>query len=242
MNQIHELIGAAGVFHLLFFGLVIPVFAIKSGQRLKTAHYPPRVKHFISVIVQLAFFAVISVWVARAEHIPVWNMPRQLLWSLFAGFILLSGALGFVFPRIKKNVAERERKLYLFMPRTGLDRILWIVISALAGFSEEITYRGVMFSLLAELFANSYLAALCAAIVFAVSHALQGWRSVIAILIFALAFHALVFISGSLLIAMVVHFLYDLIAGLAYGHYGERLGYPLEPIAPAELAGESAST
>jgi membrane protease YdiL (CAAX protease family) len=194
------------------------------------------------VIIQLAFFALISVWVAQAEHIPLWNRPRWPLWSALAGSVLLFGALGFVFPRIKKNVAERERKLYLFMPRTGFERGLWTVISALAGFSEEITYRGVFFSLIAGLFGNAYLAALCAAIVFAVSHALQGWRSVIAILVFALAFHALVFISGSLLIAMAVHSLYDLIAGLAYGHYGEQLGYPLEPIAPAELAGESAST
>jgi membrane protease YdiL (CAAX protease family) len=47
---------------------------------------------------------------------------------------------------------------------------------------------------------------------------------------FALAFQALAWLSGSLYVAMAVHALYDVTAGLAYGAYGEKLGYPIEPM------------
>jgi len=48
------------------------------------------------------------------------------------------------------------------------------------------------------------------------------------ILLFALGFHALVWLSGSLYVAMVVHIAYDIIAGLTYGRLGKELGYSPE--------------
>jgi hypothetical protein len=39
-------------------------------------------------------------------------------------------------------------------------------------------------------------------------------------------------VSGSLYVGMLVHALYDVTAGLFYGAYGEKLGYPIEPMPP----------
>jgi hypothetical protein len=49
----------------------------------------------------------------------------------------------------------------------------------------------------------------------------------------ALGFQSLVWLSGSLYVAMVVHFAYDAIAGISGGRLAEELGYPLEPLPPA---------
>jgi membrane protease YdiL (CAAX protease family) len=73
-------------------------------------------------------------------------------------------------------------------------------------------------------------------VMFGVAHAMQGWKSAGAIMIFAAAFHLLVWLAGSLYVAMAVHFLYDLIAGFAYGHLAGKLGYSLpEGTGPAPL-------
>jgi membrane protease YdiL (CAAX protease family) len=48
----------------------------------------------------------------------------------------------------------------------------------------------------------------------------------------ALAFQMIAWVSGSLYIAMAVHALYDVTAGFHYGAYGEKLGYPIEPMPP----------
>jgi len=46
----------------------------------------------------------------------------------------------------------------------------------------------------------------------------------------ALTFQGLAWISGSLYVPMVVHAVYDIIAGLHYGYFGRKLGYPVEPL------------
>jgi hypothetical protein len=57
---------------------------------------------------------------------------------------------------------------------------------------------------------------------------IQGWKSSAIIVFFALGFHALVWLSGSLYVAMVVHIAYDITAGLSYGRLGKEFGYSPE--------------
>jgi membrane protease YdiL (CAAX protease family) len=51
----------------------------------------------------------------------------------------------------------------------------------------------------------------------------------------ALGFQAIYYLTGSLFPGMAVHFLYDLTAGMMYGFWGEKLGYPIEGV-PREKA------
>jgi membrane protease YdiL (CAAX protease family) len=52
------------------------------------------------------------------------------------------------------------------------------------------------------------------------------WARVI--IVFALGFHLLVWLSGSLYVAMAVHIIYDVTAGLNYAKLGKQLGYKIE--------------
>ena len=51
-----------------------------------------------------------------------------------------------------------------------------------------------------------------------------GTAFVLAIAAIAGAFHILVFVSGSLYVAMIVHFVYDVIAGFTYARFARELG------------------
>lgn len=218
-------IGIAGIYHLVFFGLLMPWSAIKSARRLKTNPYPPRRKYFWLIIGQQLFFLLLSLFVAKWEWLDVFARPKNL-WSFGLAALLLVALTAVMMPRWRAEVEKRERRVYLFMSGEGTDKILWVVISLLAGIGEELTYRGVMFLLLWRVTGSALAAALIAAVIFGVSHFVQGWKSAVLIGGFALVFHGLYWISGSLLAPMLVHFIYDVTAGMMYNKFGRELGYP----------------
>lgn len=228
----HAEIGLAGIYHLVFFGLLLPWSAIKSARRLKDRPFPPRSKYFFVVILQQTFFILLSLFVAQMEWVPLFISPKNH-WSFLVAAGILALLIAVMIPRWRKAVETRERRVYLFMARDNRERALWVLISLLAGIGEEITYRGVLFILLWRLTGSGIAAALIAAIVFGISHYIQGWKSAILIAGFALVFQWLFYISGSLLAPILLHFLYDVVAGFMYGYFGNKLGYPAEGVPPS---------
>jgi membrane protease YdiL (CAAX protease family) len=218
-------IGAAGYCHLILFGLVLPWAAFRSAAKLTSFPYPPRRRFYIGVLLQHLFFIGATVAVAVLEKIPLLQPPQQLIQAAGIVAIAFAMAIGIMLPRWRRSVEEREPKIYLFMPGDAAEKSLWVLISAAAGIGEEITYRGVMWILWARLTGSLWIAALITSIIFAISHYMQGWPSITAIFGFALAFHAIVWLTGSLIPAMLLHFLYDLTAGLTYSYLAEKTGY-----------------
>ncbi|MBO0800593.1 MAG: CPBP family intramembrane metalloprotease [Blastocatellia bacterium] len=218
-------IGIAGYVHLILFGLVLPWAAFHSAAKLSSFPYPPRRRFYLGVLLQHIFFIGATVAVAYFEKIPLLEPPRQPLQAVATVALVFTAAIAFMLPRWRRNVEEREPKIYLFMPDDTAEKSLWVLLSAAAGIGEEITYRGVMWVLWARLTGSLWIAALIASIIFAVSHYMQGWTSISAIFGFALVFHLLVWLSGSLIPAMFLHFFYDLTAGMTYSYLGEKTGY-----------------
>jgi membrane protease YdiL (CAAX protease family) len=225
-------IGAAGSAHLWLFGVLIPFVAIRSAAKLETQPFPQKERHFTTQIVVLLVLFGISALVAAREGIDLFPAVAPAPGALALGAALLAVLVTLMRPLWRRRVLERPRNLWLFMPRTPRERLLWIGCSIAAGVSEEVTYRGVMFTLLGRLNDGALAAALVAAAVFSVAHVLQGWRSVAIIFAIALLFQGLAWVSGSLYLPMIVHAAYDVIAGLTYGRYGEELGYPIDPQLP----------
>ncbi len=113
----------------------------------------------------------------------------------------------------------------------------------LAGISEEITWRGVQTALLSNLTGHLWIAAIICSISFGLAHSIQGWTSSTIIVFFALGFHALVWLSGSLYVAMAVHVVaYDITAASVMGGWGRNsaiLPSSTSPLLPPEIiAGE----
>ena len=230
----HTWIGTLGWMHLVGFGLWIPFLAIRTGLRIDKAALPPKKRYFVTVLVQLAIFAAFSIAVARGEWIPLFPPRAPSAASIAAGLGALAGMIALARPMWRRRVAERSRKVWLFMPRDAAERALWVANATAAGFGEEITYRGVLFVLLWRLTGSALAGALLSAVAFSIGHYLQGWKSMGIIFGIALIFQGLTWLSGSLYVAIAVHALYDIAAGLHYGKFGRELGYPVEapPVEP----------
>jgi len=222
-------INLSGLFHLLYFGLLIPVLAIRQSRKFRDAQkpLPNRLRHFQTTAFTLVFFGAMSPLVARAESMELFPRAIPPWRALLAGSLMFVVAVVFIRPRWRRAVERRTRVVHLFMPANATERAWWVAVAVLAGISEEITWRGVQAGLAMAL-TRSVLIAMFCSISFSAGHIIQGWKSAGVILVFALGFHALVWLSGSLYVAMAVHIAYDITAGISYGRMGRELGYSLE--------------
>lgn len=106
---------------------------------------------------------------------------------------------------------ERLKLSRWMEPRGGGQRWLRRLAIVVASVSHEIAYRGVGLAILSYSMGSKPLAILLSVLVYALLHAAQGWRSMIAIAGFALIQHGLVSYTGSLFPAILVHAIYNLL-------------------------------
>jgi len=231
-----EKVGALGAVHLVFFGLFLPLAALRMHRRMATGKkaVPDPSKHFRSATIELATLMALSIFVARRTGIDLLAFdPTKLLLGLAVGAAMYAAAVAFMRPRWRRAVEKRAPIVRLFMPRDASERAWWIAVSVLAGIGEEITWRCVQTQLLVPIVGAYAVAALLSAISFGAAHFLQGWRSCAVIVCFALGFQAVVWASGSLFVAMAVHVAYDVTAGITYGRLGRELGYAVPEPGPS---------
>jgi membrane protease YdiL (CAAX protease family) len=224
-------------FHLGYFGLVVPGSAIHSRLKLvgaagKAAPLPGRLNHFRKTAGSVVMFAMLSWLTALRVRIPLFPDSLPPLKAVAAGLAVYAALVAFMLPRWRRAVETGDPAVHLFMPRTAVERAWWIGVSLLAGIGEEITWRGVQTELIARLSGSLVTAALVCSLTFAVCHAQQGFKSMAVIFFLALGLHTLVWLAGSLYVAMAVHSLYNVTAGLCLGRLGRRLGYSIEAPKP----------
>lgn len=227
-------IDSFGWMHLVNFGVFIPLLAVLGRKRMMPSHgpLPDRGRHLRHTAFGATAFGGMSLFIAHVEGMDLF--PRAFSWvGAMAGIVVLAAAVAGMRPRWRRAVAANVRVVHLYMPSTVRERAWWIAVAFLAGAGEEITWRGVQWALLANLTGSYSLAALLCAVMFGVAHMVQGWRTAVVIVGFSLAFHLLVWIAGSLYVAMAVHIAYDVMAGLTYGRLGRELGYAPAVEAPA---------
>ena len=226
--------------HLAVFGVILPLLVLRNARAVaaRVLPLPPRILHFKSTAAMLVLFLAISVATAMVQRIQLF--PRELPhWrGVAAGIAMYVAAVAIMRPLWRKTVLKRERIVHLFMADTAEERAWWVLVSLLAGIGEEITWRGVQTGLLVPLVGSYWLASIVSAVGFALSHWVQGWKSVLGIFGFALVFQLVVIASGSLYVAMAVHVAYDITAGFSYGGLVRELGISYE--AESQMAAEKA--
>ncbi|HET9369849.1 MAG TPA: CPBP family intramembrane glutamic endopeptidase [Vicinamibacterales bacterium] len=226
IGTVHS-IESLGWYHLAVFGVLVPFLAWRSQQRFNADPQAlPRVRVFQSVALTLIVLGLLSWITAGAHGLDLFPPITSPLLATAVGVASYAIAVVLMRPRWRTAVLERRRVVHLFTPETRAERGWWIVVSTLAGVSEEISWRGVQPVILAALCGSPWLAAIVCAIAFGVAHVIQGWRSVAAIAVFALGFQATVWLTGTLVVAIVVHAAYDITAGFAYARLARELGAP----------------
>jgi membrane protease YdiL (CAAX protease family) len=188
---------------------------------------------YASILVQLSLFLVLAVLTAWKEGLDVWRAPERLLLPTLATlglFLLMVAATG---PIKRDAVRRREARLYFAMPADRVEMTLWIAVAIMAGVAEELAYRGVFSDLATRLTGSMAVAWTVAVLAFTIAHANQGIKSMGVIALFALVAHVLVYLSGTLMFAIVLHAAYDVSAAFDYVRLGRQLGYPMHGVPDA---------
>jgi membrane protease YdiL (CAAX protease family) len=115
--------------------------------------------------------------------------------------------------RQTRSVSERQKMVvFALAPRTRRQWFLKSVVVLCASVAEEPAYRGVGWEILSYSINHHWLAALVCCLAFALAHRMQGWISMLMILLIAGIMHGLVWYTKSLVSAMIVHGAFDFVA------------------------------
>lgn len=214
MTSFFSLSAAAQYFLFLVF-IFVPVagvagyFRIRSGKPLR-----PKRQRYVATIVMQAVILVVTLVAARSEGIELlgkkWGHPAVWL-AVAAYMVLLTYRLRFAWTKLSDERKQQARRL---LPDDPSLMRLWVGVAAAAGISEECAYRGLAYQLLRGMGLDVALALLVCVATFAIGHMTQGWRGVLGTFVLALFFHALVYLTGSLYLAIVVHAAYNVIVGV----------------------------
>jgi membrane protease YdiL (CAAX protease family) len=221
--------------NLLNFIFLVVLFVLTPRGALRTARtlrqsqaqgQPlPRTRMALSTAFALGVLWLLSVFNAKSMGINLFRIPSFGAKELGIGLIALAVLLlAIPISRYRRSEAEeRRRLLYGFAPRNGREYMIFAAIAILAGIAEEAAYRGVAVWVLTPIFGSIVPAMFLSAMAFAVAHAVQGGRTMAIVFAIAVVFHAIVYFTGTLVVAMVVHTIYDLIAGAVAGKRAREL-------------------
>lgn len=204
---------SAAVFFALI-GLGVPALALAGKRKLDAGLRLPRIPLYVEGIATQAILLGLSFTVAAANGIAllVAQRPGPQHMAIAGGMLLAAIAAMLLATRFGSD--DTLDRIYMIVPVTYGEKIFWIVVSAFAAFGEEMTYRGVLFVLLDAQLHNWWLSAAIGALIFAAAHLAQGWSSAAVIAVFGFGFQFLALVTGSLLLPVILHFLYDVATGL----------------------------
>jgi membrane protease YdiL (CAAX protease family) len=221
-------LGLAGWAFLVFAGVLLPaavvVFAVAAHRRGDAvpapgdaaADMPSRIQLYAQALFTHALLLGAAFAAARAEGVVLFPRMAVERRDLIAAALTLLAvvAIGDLSWR-SRSPADRARLwVRRILPHTRAERRAWILVSAGAAIAEEVAYRGVFAGLATTATGSLPIAVLASAIAFAAVHAPQGLAGIGYVFVIALVHQALVLVTGTLVLAIVVHFAYDVLAGL----------------------------
>jgi membrane protease YdiL (CAAX protease family) len=230
-------------FHTLTFLVIVfllmPALGVRSYLWIRSGKpIPPKLRRYRSLIGGFIFMFVLALLVAHTEEVSLFPpfVLQPVAWTVSLAYVAL------LLLRIRSAWAkipeQRKQHMRLLLPENRAELVYWVPISLLAGLVEETVYRGVAYQLLLQGTRSSALAILLCVIAFGVAHMTQGPKAALGVGLIGALLHALVILSGSLYVAMVVHALYDLILGIMVMRlFQSSVPHPTAPQAPAEAQG-----
>lgn len=111
-------------------------------------------------------------------------------------------------------IIRATREFSFAMPHTRRDLRWFYGLSATAGITEELLYRGFLLAYLSVFF-PAWFAVLLSAVIFGAAHAYQGPKGMVQVTFLGAAFAIMYLVSGSLLLPIVAHIAVDVLNGTA---------------------------
>jgi len=219
-------IGLSSAIYLAYVLVLLPWVAFRSARVFSAqlrlpgpAAALPLERIYANTLAMLVVLFALS-WVTarsfQSERL-IFAAPHIGARELLAGAAALLFQFAMMYANLTTRSPDERRAMAInrLTPRTRAAKLLYSATSIAAGVAEEAAYRGVLVWILTYALGSSWPAVIVSATAFAFSHALQGRKSMVVIFIMACSMHALVWYSGTLVIAMAVHATYDLLAPMA---------------------------
>jgi CAAX protease family protein len=150
-----------------------------------------------------------------------WNSPEDFILDFVIGFgfavvsYFILGAISFGLGLAKPNQLEDTRKLAsMLAPHSWGALVIFILLSATAGFVEELIFRGYLQQQIATVSGRMFVGVLASALVFGGGHGYEGVRRMVLIFIFGMMFSALTLWRKNLRSAMFGHAIFDSAQGV----------------------------
>ena len=177
-----------------------------------------RISAYVSVLVmQIVMFLFIRAGVRKAG-VPLRDLfgPRTSV-----PVVLLDIVIAASFWAVTRPLSETlHRWLHApdttsgLLPRGFVESAIWVALSITAGIVEELTFRGYAQRQFAAFTGSRTAAVALQALVFAVGHAYQGWRSVLVIVAIGLCFGIVAATTRRLRPGIIAHAAMDITGGL----------------------------
>ena len=166
--------------------------------------------------------AAVAIWAAYARPWSALSLAMPQGWRLALGAGLDLAALALILLQVRsvarlsaeQRTAARPKlaSLGFMLPRTGPEYRWFVIVSATAGFCEELLYRGYLPWLFMPWLGKTGGMAL-AVILFGIGHAYQGRKGAVKATLAGAVLAAIVLATRSLVPAMVLHALIDVAGG-----------------------------
>jgi membrane protease YdiL (CAAX protease family) len=217
--------GAVAWVFLVVICVLLPLSALRMHRRLAAGTLQiTRTRIYVSAIGTHATF-LLMVWaVTRTERLNLLPPYHFRPLHVVIGLIALAIGLVPVLERFNLSDAIARERTRLIAPRASREFGVFYLLSITAGVAEELTYRGLLFTLLAALVIGWLpatgawtFAAVISSLVFGIVHMFQGWKSAGVAALMGLREQLVVGLTGTLVVAIVVHALHDVVAGTVIG-------------------------
>ena len=222
------LLGTADHILFILIGLVIPFISIAQGKPdMSEIDFSPKQKIALyysnGFIMWLASFMIVGAWIYYKRDLLDFgfglpDMTQMVLWLTLTFVVLYIGDLFFetLNPSRKQKTIDKLTENTPFLPSNNAELAHFTFAAFTAGVCEEIIFRAFFINYLLAFSGHTVVgqwsAILLPALLFSVVHIYQGHKAVLKILLAGVLFGLIYYLSGSLLIVVLLHFLMDMIS------------------------------
>jgi membrane protease YdiL (CAAX protease family) len=146
-----------------------------------------------------------------------WSFGRWCLYALIACAAAVAWmACGWGLGHVLHPAQEKINHLMTLLPRTMTEKILWVALSASAGFCEEFIYRGYLLKQFRTYTGSLVAAIVLQSMVYGMAHAALPWEVAVSVTCLGVVFGATAVLSKSLAPGMLFHGGFDILPGILF--------------------------
>ncbi|QGQ96767.1 CPBP family intramembrane metalloprotease [Paenibacillus psychroresistens] len=208
--------------HILvfLFLIVVRIYVFFDTKRLKEAIDPAAKEKTYYKLFAVYWGTVICLMLfSDLPHFYPYEIFFNITWTILAYLAAIYIFINQVIPVIlisfsskfrEMTSASFDKKSYVF-PTTTRQRYIFIIVPITVGICEEIIFRGFLFQYFqaSPYGLSALLSLLICTVIFGLGHYQQGLSGIVETLILGYLLGFLYLVTGSLLLPIIIHILYD---------------------------------